>query len=159
RDAGAEISLTAWWSADVAGRAVAQALHTFGGYGLTTEYDIHLHNLRAKAWPLVFGDPARLLEEAGRRLYAGERAELPEIGAVSIDFDLGDEAHAIARELHEFFGRNLTPELKAKAHYSWDGHDPGLHKKLAEARLLFPAWTKELGGREAAPYAAHAARE
>src|SRR5262249_1605473 len=100
-----------------------------------------------------------LLEEAGRRLYAGERAELPEIGAVSIDFDLGDEAHAIARELHEFFGRNLTPELKAKAHYSWDGHDPGLHKKLAEARLLFPAWTKELGGREAAPYAAHAARE
>jgi hypothetical protein len=60
--------------ADTAGRTVTQALQTFGGYGLTTDYDIHLYNLRAKAWPLVLGDPERLLEEAGRRLYAGEGA-------------------------------------------------------------------------------------
>ena len=79
-EAGAEISLALWWNADTANRAVAQALQTFGGYGLTTDYDIHLYNLRAKAWPLMFGDPARLLEEAGRRLYAGERAALPEAG-------------------------------------------------------------------------------
>ncbi len=156
-DAGAEISLSAWWNADVASRTVAQALHTFGGYGLTTEYDVHLYNLRAKAWPLVFGDPARLLEEAGRRLYAGERTELPDVGEVAIDFDLGEEAHAIEAELHEFFAANLTPELKAKAHYSWEGHDPGVHRKLAAARLLFLGWPKELGGREAAPYALHAA--
>ena len=157
-DAAAEVSLAAWWNADVAGRAAAQALHTFGGYGLTTEYDVHLYNLRAKAWPLAFGDPVRLLEEAGRRLHGGERPELPEVGEVSIDFDLGDEARALARDLHEFFERNLTPELRAKAHYSWDGHDPGLHKKLAEARLLFPGWPKELGGREATGYALQAAR-
>jgi alkylation response protein AidB-like acyl-CoA dehydrogenase len=157
-DAAAEISLAAWWNADVAGRASAQALHTFGGYGVTTEYDVHLYNLRAKAWPLVFGDPARLLEEAGRRLYGGERAALPAAGEVSIDFDLGDDARAFAREVDEFFEANLTPELKAKAHYSWDGHDPELHRKLAEARLLFPAWPKELGGREAHPYSLYAAR-
>jgi alkylation response protein AidB-like acyl-CoA dehydrogenase len=157
-DAGAEISMSAWWNADVASRAVAQALHTFGGYGLTTEYDIHLYSLRAKAWPLVFGDPARLLEEAGRRLYAGERTELPDVGEVSIDFDLGEEAHAITRELDAFFEANLTSELKAKAHYSWEGHDPGLHRKLAEARLLFLGWPKELGGREAPPYALYGAR-
>jgi len=157
-DAAAEISLAAWWNADVAGRAGAQALHTFGGYGLTTEYDIHLYTLRAKAWPLVLGDPVRLLEEAGRRLYAGERAAVPDVGDVSIDFDLGADARALARELDDFFKANLTPELKAKAHYSWDGHDPGLHRTLAEARLLFPAWPKELGGREAHPYALYAAR-
>ncbi len=73
REAGAEISLALWWNADTANRAVAHALQTFGGYGLTTDYDIHLYNLRAKAWPLMIGDPQRLLEEAGRRFYAGEQ--------------------------------------------------------------------------------------
>jgi len=159
RDGGAEISLAAWWSADVAGRATAQALHTFGGYGLTTEYDIHLYNLRAKAWPLVFGDPARLLDEAGRRLFADEPAELPDVGDVSIDFDLGAEADAVERELRAFFEANLTPELRKKAHYSWEGHDPELHRKLAEARLLFLGWPPELGGREAPPYVMHAAHD
>jgi alkylation response protein AidB-like acyl-CoA dehydrogenase len=156
--AGAEISLSAWWNARTAGRAVAQALHTFGGYGLTTEYDVHLYNLRAKAWPLVFGDPQLLLEEAGRRLYAGETTALPEAGAVTIDFDPGDDARALAAEMDEFFKKNLTPELKAKAHYSFDGHDAGIHKKLAEAGLLFPSWPKEWGGREAGPYAMNAIR-
>lgn len=155
--AGAEISLSAWWNADTASRTVAQALHTFGGYGLTTDYDIHLYNLRAKAWPLIFGDPALLLEEAGRRLYGGERAALPEAGDVSIDFDIGEEARALANEVDSFFKQNLTPELKAKAHYSWDGHDAGIHKKLAEARLLFLGWPEELGGRNAPAYARHAA--
>jgi alkylation response protein AidB-like acyl-CoA dehydrogenase len=151
--AGAEISLAAWWNAGAATRAVAQALHTFGGYGLTTEYDIHLYNLRAKAWPLVLGDPARLLEEAGRRLYAGETAELPDTGEVSIDFELGLEAQALATELNAFFNDNLTPALRAKAHYSFDGFDAGVHKKMAEARLLFPGWPREFGGREAPAYA------
>lgn len=155
-EAGAEISLTAWWNIETAGRAVAQALHTFGGYGLTTEYDIHLYNLCAKSWPLMFGDPSRLLEEAGRRLYAGERAELPVPGALTIDFDLGEEAHALAKEVETFFKETLTPQLKAKAHYSFDGHDADVHRKLAQAGLLFPSWPKEWGGRDAPPYAMNA---
>ena len=155
--AAAEISLTAWWNAAAASRAVAQALHTFGGYGLTTEYDIHLYNLRAKAWPLILGDPARLLEEAGRRLYAGETTVLPDVGEISIDFDLGEQAQALAGELDTFFKENLTPELRAKSHYSFDGHDAGLHRKLAQAGLLFPGWPKEWGGRAAPPYALNAA--
>jgi alkylation response protein AidB-like acyl-CoA dehydrogenase len=137
---------------------VAQALQTFGGYGLTTEYDIHLYNLRAKAWPLAMGDPQRLLEEAGRRLYAGEAAATPDVGEVVIDFDLGDDARAFAAEVDAFFHKTLTPELRAKAHYSWDGHDPAVHKALAQARLLFPYWPEELGGRNASPYAVNAAR-
>jgi len=158
-DAAATISLATWWNIDTAGRTVAHALHTFGGYGLTTEYDVHLYNLRARAWPLLLGDPQRLLEEAGKRLYAGQTTSLPDAGSVSIDFDLGDEARALAQEMRAFFETNLTPELRTKAHYSWEGHDPGLHKKMAEARLLFLGWSREMGGRNAPPYARSAAAE
>ncbi|MGL4566500.1 MAG: acyl-CoA dehydrogenase family protein, partial [Halioglobus sp.] len=101
----------------------------------------------------------RLLEEAGRRFYAGEQAVLPEVGEVSIDFDLGDEAREMAAELNELFDRILTPELRAKAHYSFDGFDPGVHRKLAEARLLFPGWPRDCGGRDAPPYAINALRK
>lgn len=152
-DAGAQVSLSYWWNAKTAGLAVAHALHTFGGYGLTTEYDIHLFNLRAKDWSLILGDPERVLEEAGRRLYGGEIAALPDVGEVSIDFDLGDQARQMAAELDAFFTQTLTPELKAKAHYSFDGFDAGVHRKLAEAKLLFPDWPVEWGGRAAPPYA------
>jgi len=157
--AGAHIALALWWNARTASRTVIQSLRTFGGYGLTTEYDIHLYNLRAKALVLIHGDTERLLEEAGRRLYAGETAALPDVGTVPIDFDLGEEAEALAREVDDFFQRTLTPELKAHAHHSWDGHHPEVHRKLAEADLLFPAWPKDRGGRGAPPYARHAAAE
>ncbi len=156
-DAAAEIPLALWWAAGAAGRSVAQALHTFGGYGLTTEYDIHLYNLRAKAWPLVHGDPALLLNEGGQRLYANAPAPLPDAGEVSINFDLGEEARVLAAEVDAFFKETLTPELRAKAHYSFAGHDPGVHQKLAQAGLLFPSWAKENGGRGASPYATSAA--
>ena len=155
-DAGAQISLSAWWNAITASKSVAHALHTFGGYGLTTEYDIHLYNLRAKDWGLIMGDPDRLLEEAGRRLYASESTDLPEAGEISINFDLGEQAHEMAAELDALFKETLTPELKAKAHYSFDGFDAGVHKKLAEAKLLFPDWPEEWGGRAAPPYAMNA---
>jgi 3-oxochol-4-en-24-oyl-CoA dehydrogenase len=158
-ESAAQISLALWWNADTATRAVAQALHTFGGYGLTTDYDIHLYNLRAKAWPLVLGDPSRALEEAGRRLYGDDPAELPDVGPVSINFELGEQARALAKELDTFFKETLTPELKAKAHYSWEGHDAGVHRKLAQAHLLFPGYPKILGGREASPYEASAMQD
>jgi alkylation response protein AidB-like acyl-CoA dehydrogenase len=158
-DAAATISLAAWWNADAAARTVAQALHTFGGYGLTTEYDIHLFNLRAKAWPLVLGDPRVLLEEAGRRLYAGESATLPDAGEVSIDFDLGDEANAIVKEIEDFAKKNFTGEDCAKFHYSWEGYSPKINKRLADAKLLFLGWPKEMGGRSIPPYAILASRE
>ncbi|MES2986376.1 MAG: acyl-CoA dehydrogenase [Pseudomonadota bacterium] len=155
--AGAGIGWAYWWACDVASRVVAQALHTFGGYGLTIEYDIHLFNLRAKAWPLVAGDPMDSLIEAGRRGFLDEAACLPDAGPVEVEFGLGAEAEALATELRGFFHATLTPELRAKAHHSFDGHDLGVHRKLAERNLLFPAWPKRLGGREAGPYAREAA--
>jgi alkylation response protein AidB-like acyl-CoA dehydrogenase len=158
-DAGATISLAAWWSAQAAAAAVAQSLHTFGGYGLTTEYDIHLYNLRAKAWPLVWGDPQRLIEEAGRRLHGGEATVLPDAGEVPIDFDLGDEARDIAREIDEFFAANVTDEERANFHYSWEGFNPRINRELAKANLLYLNWPKDIGGRGISPYAKLAAME
>ncbi|MET0240894.1 MAG: acyl-CoA dehydrogenase [Sphingobium sp.] len=158
-DAGALISLTAWWTAEAAATSVARALHTFGGYGLSTEYDIHLFNLRAKAWPLVFGDPKRHLEDAGRRLYSDAVAALPEPGDTPIEFDLGDEARMIQKEIADFFETQVTDEEKAQFHYSWDGYNPRINKALADAGLLFLGWPKEMGGRGITPYAKLAAME
>jgi len=140
-DAGETISAAIWWSCVTAEKAVAQALHTFGGYGLTLEYDIHLFNLRAKAWPLVLGDPSLLLEECARRRYGSEKIHLPDAGPIDVEFGLGAEAEALA----------------AETHYSFDGHDAGVHKKLARAGLLFPAWPKEMGGRAVRSLAMQAA--
>jgi 3-oxochol-4-en-24-oyl-CoA dehydrogenase len=158
-NAAAHVSLALWWAATTASRACIQSTRTFGGYGLSTESDIHLYNLRAKSWGGILGDPVQQLEQAGRRLYAGESAVLPDVGPVSIDFDLGEEARTLAKEAYDFFDRTLTPELRKLAHHSWDGHVPAVHKKLAEADLLFPEWPKERGGRGASPYAVYAARQ
>ena len=157
-DAAATVSLAAWWNTNTAAKATAQALHTFGGYGLTTEYDIYLYNLHAKAWPLVLGDPQRLLEEAGRRLYGNETVALPEPGEVPIEFDIGDEARAMMAEIDDFFAKNVTPEMRARFHYSWEGWVPELHKMLADNGLLFLG-TTALGGRPVGPYARNAAME
>jgi 3-oxochol-4-en-24-oyl-CoA dehydrogenase len=158
-EAATAVSLAAWWNADAAARAVAQALHTFGGYGLTTEYDVHLFNLRAKAWPLVFGDPQRLLEEAGRRRYAGEAASLPNAGEMPVNFDLGEDAAAISAEIAAFFAKHVTPEMRAKFHYSWEGYNPELNRKLAAENLLYLGLPKDVGGRGLSPYAKIAAMD
>jgi 3-oxochol-4-en-24-oyl-CoA dehydrogenase len=157
--AGAAVSIAAWWNADACARAAAQALHTFGGYGLTTEYDIFLYNLRAKAWPLVLGDPQRLIEEAGRRLYSDEATSLPDVGAMPVDFDLGDDARAIADEIAAFFAKNVTPEMRETFHYSWEGYNPELNRKLAADNLLFLGLPKDVGGRGLSAYAKTAAMD
>jgi len=105
----------------------------------------------------VLGDPDSLLEEAARRRYGSERVHLPDAGPLTIEFGFGDDAEKLAKEVRVFFDANLTPELRAKAHHSFEGHDAGFHKKLADAGLLFPAWPKHLGGRAASPYAVQAA--
>lgn len=157
-DAAGNISLALWHCATAAAAAVSQALQTFGGYGLTTEYDIHLYNLRANAWPLVRGDIQDLLAEAGARLYGDETATLPEAGEVPIEFDIGEEARAMYAEIDSFFGDQTTPEERAQFHYSWEGWVPTVHKKLADANLLFLG-NPDMGGRALGPYAKKAARE
>jgi alkylation response protein AidB-like acyl-CoA dehydrogenase len=158
-EAGEAISSALWWACAAAEKAVAQSLHTFGGYGLTLEYDIHLFNLRAKAWPLVLGDPYRLLEESAARRYRGEQVHLPNVGPLQIEFGLGVQALALADETRAFFEANMTPELRAKAHFSFAGHDADFHRKLGAAGLLYPGWPQRMGGRDAGPYGVQATVE
>jgi len=151
------ISLALWHAADSAVRAASRSVQTFGGMGLSTESDIHLFVLRAKEWPLTLGDPQLLLEEAGRRRYGGEAASLPEVGAVPIDFDLGEEARALVSEIRQFFEENVTDEEREKFHYSWEGYNPRIHKLLGEKHLLFPGLPEHLSGRKIPAYARIAA--
>jgi hypothetical protein len=52
-------SMALAWCADAAQQATADSLHVHGGYGFALEYDIQLYARRAKAWPLILGEPAQ----------------------------------------------------------------------------------------------------
>ena len=86
-EAAATVSMLFWWASRTATRCVAHSLHTFGGYGLTNEYDLQLYHRRAKAWALALGDPRVELVRGARRLLLGEVASLPDPGPVEVDFD------------------------------------------------------------------------
>jgi alkylation response protein AidB-like acyl-CoA dehydrogenase len=49
--------------------------------------------------------------------------------------------------------------MRAKFHYSWEGHNPELNRKLAEQGLLFLGWPQEMGGRGIPAYAKIAASD
>lgn len=151
-DAAALISIAFAWAPLVATRAVRRSLHTHGGYGLSLEYDAQIYYRRAKAVPLLAGDPRDELLRVADRLWNGARVPLPEVGAVPFDFELGAAADAFRRTVRAFFEENLTDELRAHAHFSWDGHHPELHRKLAAAGLAFPSWPREYGGQERGVY-------
>lgn len=148
-DAGAMIAQALWWSASVATRSVAHALHAFGGYGLTNEYDLQLYHRRAKAWVLIAGDPQQQLTAAGRRLFLGESTAVPDPGKMEEEESAPAHVAALVEETRQFFDRTLTPELRAKSHHSFEGHDWSVHRALAKERLLYPEWPEEWGGRDA----------
>jgi len=58
-DATALARMAFLFAARAAQQTTAAALHVHGGYGFTLEYDIQLYLRRAKAWPLLLGDPRR----------------------------------------------------------------------------------------------------
>ncbi|MEY2926598.1 MAG: hypothetical protein RL367_1075, partial [Pseudomonadota bacterium] len=148
-EAGATISMLWWWAARTATNAVAHSLHSFGGYGLTNEYDIQLYHRRAKAWALTLGDPQDELLLGADRLLGTVDTVLPQVGAVEVDFTTPAHAKALADETRALFESVLTPELRAKAHYSFDGHDWGVSRAFGAAGLLFPGWPQKWGGRDA----------
>ncbi len=153
-EAGAMISMCFVWAAEAATRAVARALHTHGGYGLSLEYDIQLYHRRGKSLPLPFGDPQSELQVVADRLW-GEPVEpvvLPDPGEIHLDYGLGADAEAFAQTARRFFEDNLTDEIAAHRHFAWEGHHPGFQAKLAEAGLLYPGWPSEYGGQDRGPY-------
>lgn len=146
-----------WFAAQASAQAVYRAQHTFGGYGLALEYDIQLYVRRARAAAAVLGDPRDQLIEAGRRLWLDADAALPDVGTPGITFGYGEQAEAFAEETRAFFHRELTDEYRANAHFSYDGHDWDLNRKMGAARLLFPSWPPEHGGRGLDDFATAAA--
>jgi alkylation response protein AidB-like acyl-CoA dehydrogenase len=151
-EAAARIRFAFVAAAESASFATGRALHAHGGYGLSLEYDIQLYFRRAKAWALAAGDPRDELLAAASSLWGDAPAALPEAGPCALDFGLGAEAERVGAEARRFFERELTPELRARPKHSWDGHDWGLQKRLAQAGLLFPHWPRAYGGREASPF-------
>jgi alkylation response protein AidB-like acyl-CoA dehydrogenase len=148
-DAGANIASLFWWTSKTATSSVAHALHTFGGYGLTNEYDIQLYHRRAKAWALPIGDPQDELLRAGRRLILGEPAALPDPGPVDIDFEPPQGGQALAEETRAVFKSVLDPSRHILGDHSFESHNWEVHRALGKARLLFPDWPEEYGGRGA----------
>lgn len=145
-EARAALAMAEWWSATRARIAVRRALRTFGGYGLSVEYDIHLYFLAINREALADGDPDALLDRIGERLWRDAPAALPEAGDPVIDMGLGAKAEAFADEVRAFFETALTPELKAIAHHSTEGHDPAFHRAMAQAGIAYPDWPARWGG-------------
>lgn len=148
-DAAAAVSMLFWWSTRTASQSVAHALHTFGGYGLTNEYDIQLYHRRAKSWPLVLGDPHAELVRGGRRLLLGEAAPLPDPGPVPVNFDPPEGGEALAAETRAVFEKVLDPSKHNLVDHNFESHAWDVHRALGEARLLYPDWPEEWGGRGA----------
>jgi alkylation response protein AidB-like acyl-CoA dehydrogenase len=150
-DAGAMVAMADWWLATGARTAVQRALRSFGGYGLSVEYDIQLYFRAINRVALADGDPERRLELAGDRLWAGAAATLPDAGDPGIDMGMGAKAEAFARQVRDFLQAEITPDIVARAHASTDGHLPDLHRKLAAAGLAYPDWPKQWGGQNRSP--------
>src|SRR5262249_10015320 len=138
-EAAALISMAFAWSTPAATRAVRRSPHTHGGYGLSLEYDIQMSYRRAKAVPLLAGDPRDELLHVADRLWNGARVPLPDVGAVPFDFELGEAGEAFRGKARAFFEDNLTDELRAHAHFSWDRHHPRVNRKIAAARPPVPS--------------------
>jgi alkylation response protein AidB-like acyl-CoA dehydrogenase len=137
-DAAAAVSMSYWWAADTIERATKQALRTFGGYGLSLEYDIQLYYRRTKLVSLLAGPPVLELDRVAARLWQGETVALPSPGEIGVDFGFGAKAEAFKAELRSFIEANMTPEVEAKKHHSTSGHHAGFFKKLAAAGMLLP---------------------
>jgi alkylation response protein AidB-like acyl-CoA dehydrogenase len=149
-NASALVPMAFWWSSQVSSAAMAAALHTYGGYGMSMEYDIQLYYRRAKAWALPAGDPQRELARVAQRLWStgGPEAAMPDAGCCELEFGLGDKAEAFAAEVNDYFEQHLTPELRDSAHHSTEGYNRQFSRQLARDNLLFPHWPLEYGGQD-----------
>jgi alkylation response protein AidB-like acyl-CoA dehydrogenase len=147
--AGGDISGLFWFASRCATNSVAHALHTFGGYGLTNEYDLQLYHRRAKAWALTLGDPKQELIRAGRRLYLDEATSLPDPGLVDLDFEPPAGGQELAEETRAVFKSILDPKKHRLGEHNFESHDWEVHRTLGKAGLLYPSWPEKWGGRGA----------
>jgi alkylation response protein AidB-like acyl-CoA dehydrogenase len=72
--AGPLATMSFLFAAETAFRTASESLHFHGGYGYALEYDIQLYFRRAKAWPLLGGDPRAAYADLAHRLFDAEGA-------------------------------------------------------------------------------------
>jgi alkylation response protein AidB-like acyl-CoA dehydrogenase len=153
QDAAASVSMAFWFAAKSVATASTRSLRTFGGYGLSVEYDIHLYFRRGKAMALSLGDPKAELMRAADRLWGDARwSPLPDPGEIEIEFGYGEAAEQFAAEVQRFFDENVTLERKQRMLDSLDGYDGEMQRKLAAAGMLYPDWPVEYGGQGRSAY-------
>jgi 3-oxochol-4-en-24-oyl-CoA dehydrogenase len=157
--AAALVSMAFAFAAEASAEATSRSLHVHGGYGLSLEYDIQLYFRRGRAAALAGGSAAAELQEVARRLWEGADVALPPAGEVAIDFGFDARTEALRAEVRAFLEEKLTPELRARAHFSWDGHDAGFQQQLAAAGFAYPHWPSEYGGRDGNPYETYVVRK
>lgn len=140
-DMAGALSALVWWSiADRITLSVGQAMRTFGGYGLSTEYDIYLFHMRAAGLVVSGGTAQAALARAGDRLFGKAQVALPPAGKCDIDFALPDYASDLIRQVTDFCNAEMTPAMRAKAHHSTASHNPEFQRKLGEAGFLYFGW-------------------
>ena len=159
RQGSAAIAMASWWVATAVPRAAGCALRTFGGYGVSLEYDIQLYFLRAEYWALRFGHPDDVLIRVAEGLLGEGEEPLPEPGEVTVEFGSGQEALHWAERARAFFRSEMSPALHAHAHHSVAGYHPEFNRRLAQAGLLFPHWPVEYGGQQCSDFVAAAVAE
>jgi len=159
KNAAANISVLFWWASRTARNAVAHAIQTFGGYGLSNEYDIQLYHRRAKSWAQVYGDPTAELTRGGRRLLLGESAELPDAGLVEVNFEVPTYEHPLADETRAILAAHLDPDREDFGEQNFEAHNWDVHKALGKAGLLYPDWPAKWGGRDGDTNAGRACRD
>ena len=157
--AAATVSKAWWWAAYSAGRATVRAMRTFGGYGMTLEYDAQLYFRRVRSLALLPGNPAKELSRLADRLWNKSLVApaIADAGDGGIDFDYGHAAADYAAQAKVFFASHLAGR-EDFAFHSVDGHDPEVHHQLAQAGLLYADWPKAHGGPGRSPYEAAALR-
>lgn len=137
-----------WWAARSVIPAIRTAMRTFGGYGVSEDSPLPALYMAARAALLKFGDPDRLL--------TGPLREFAPTYPVPISFSPDAEAQAWRARTEAFLAAHFTEADKRAFAASLDNHIPELHRKLAEAGLLFPDWPEEWGGSGASALATSA---
>ena len=140
------------FAARAAQQTTAAALHVHGGYGFTLEYDIQLYFRRAKAWPLLLGDPRR-----GR--VAPRRRALRTGGGTLMEFRLGERSDAFREEVRAFLREHFRPDMIERAHDTGTSHNWEFHRALGAQGWIAASWPEEYGGQGRDPMEMTALRD
>lgn len=69
-----------------------------------------------------------------------------------MDFELGERAERMRAEVRAFLAEHYDDAERERQRLSGDGHDPELHRRLAERGWVAAAWPEEVGGQGRDPY-------